>query len=58
MDYWDFNEGNPPDEHNFVCEDCGEELPIEDLSINLMSGMICTGCELKPIDSYFIEEER
>ena len=44
------------DEQNFICESCSEQLPIEDISINLMSGMICTGCELKPLDSYMMED--
>ena len=56
MDYWDYYQGNPPDEYNFICEDCGEELPMMDLSDNLQIGMVCYGCTLKPLDSYFKED--
>jgi len=45
-DIWTHGVGNPPDERNFVCGDCGEELPIYQMSD--VEG-ICYWCAPCPI---------
>ena len=48
---------NPPDEQNFLCNECGEERPIESMYGNTGT---CMDCEKYANwrDNYFIEEDR